>query len=369
MPAPHLENSSAPTRLIERWRHFIQIAGTRLRGRILITTAALILGIGTLDFGVGFEISLLLFYVIPVCLASTLGWRAGAVTSVLCVVAWLSGDLAAGARYSTPLIPIWNACAALGTYLVVVTVFSSLLGLQREMEKRVRQRTADLQEEIAERERLEKAILEIGERERHSVGRDLHDDLGQHLTATALAVQILGEELHSREAKEETEAWKIVELVEHAIEKTRRLSKGLLLAEIEPEGLATAIRELAATISAQFRVACEFEFSGEPPVGHEVATHLYRIAQEAVTNAVRHGKARTIAISLTTDPSGAVDLQVRDDGCGVPPPEKRGEGLGLRIMRHRSKMIGGSFTVEPAEGGGTLVVCRIAGRNDTHASA
>ena len=331
----------------------------------MIITLLLVLVIGTVDFLVGFELSLLVFYILPVCLAvAAVGWRFGAATAVVCVASWLIGDFAAGAHFSNPIVPYWNAIFALGTYLLVIWMFNLVLKLQREMEERVRHRTVALTQVIAEREQLEKAILEISERERRSIGRDLHDDLGQHLTGTALAGQVLCDKLRAKNIEEETDAWKIVELIEEGIEKTRRLARGLLLAEIKANGLVAALQELAADVSNQFRVACEFVCAASEVrlVDNDLATHLFHIAQEAVSNAIRHGKAPRIVINLTT--GNGVELTVRDFGAGLREP--LGDGLGLRIMAHRAEIIGGHFTIAVQPEGGTLVTCRLPTSSLSH---
>jgi signal transduction histidine kinase len=328
--------------------------------RYMAATFALVAVIGAADYLTGFELSLLVFYLLPVCMAvAAVGWRFGVVTAILSVATWLVGDILAGAHYANPLAPGWNALIALCTYLVVVWLFASLIALQREMETRVLQRTAALTDEIAERVRLEKAILGIAERERSAIGHDLHDGLSQHLTGTALVAQALGTKLASRSAGDAAEVGKIVLLIEQGIEQTRRLAKGLLLAEVERSGLVNALNELSLATRAQYRVECSFDCQTDSGPGEgDVATHLYRIAEEAARNAARHGKAKRIVIGWSAEPQGLV-LEVRDDGTGIPEAARRGPGLGLRIMAHRAAMIGASLGVEQLTGGGTSVVCRL----------
>jgi signal transduction histidine kinase len=134
---------------------------------------------------------------------------------------------------------------------------------------------------------------------------------------------------------------------------------GLLLAEIERDGLAGALKEFADATREQFNVSCDFSHNG--PLFLEengTATHLYRIAQEAVRNAVRHGRARHIHVELSArDPE--IELSISDDGVGLPPAHLRSDGLGLRIMAHRAAIIGETLTVERMSDGGTLVLCRM----------
>ncbi len=363
MATPHLsrDNSTPPGNWTAGfWLRLISLHGSRRRQQVVWGAVVLVLLVGLADFVSGVEASMLVFYFLPVALAVTgLSWRAGVVTALACVSIWLVGETLADRHYSHQLVRWWNAGIAFGTYLVLIWLLHSLLTLQRHMEERVRHRTADLTEEIAERERLEKVIMEISERERRRIGRDLHDDLGQHLTGTALASQVLGEKLQARSAEEEPDAWRIVTLVEQGIEKTRNLAKGLLLAEIEPDGLRTALQELASATEDQARIICEFHCTETIRLEDSIAaTHLFRITQEAVHNALRHGKAKYIEIALRAE-AGQLVLTVLDDGCGLPPSAARGHGLGLRIMAHRAAMINAGFTVERQPDGGTLLTCRL----------
>jgi signal transduction histidine kinase len=343
------------------WRGLIMIADAKQRQWMVAVVTTMVLGIGAIDFQLGFNISLLVFYCLPVCLAvSSLGWKAGSATAVLSVVVWLIGDLAAGAHYATAWILVWNAVIALITYLVVIWLFATMLALHREMGERVQQRTAALTEEIAQRKRLEREVLEIGERERRGIGHDLHDGLGQHLTATAMAAQVLGENLKAGTATVQ-EAKRIVQLIEQAIDQSRGLAKGLLLAEIEHDSLLALLHELAAATRDQFRVECIFTGTEMGALAdNSSASHLYRITQEAVRNAVRHGKARRIEITLTSR-SGETVLTVNDDGIGLTEARRReSAGMGLRIMAHRAAIIGAEFSIASPQFGGTSIVCRLS---------
>src|SRR5206468_2974335 len=145
-----------------------------------------------IDFLLSIEISLLVFYFVPVALAVLAsGPRFGLVVALTCVAIWITGDIVAGAEYVTPVVPIWNAAVAFVTYAVLIALLGALVHSQRDLEARVERRTAALAAEVAERERLEREVLEISERERRSIGHDLHDGLGQHLTGTAPTGQIL----------------------------------------------------------------------------------------------------------------------------------------------------------------------------------
>ena len=316
--------------------------------------------IGIIDYLTGFEMLFSVFYLLEVALAAWfVGKGFGLLMSVLSVLVWIGGDVAAGARYSNPLIPVWNASILMVFYFVVVWLLTSLRSLHRELEARVRERTAALEREMAERQRLEEEILRVSEREQRRIGHDLHDSLCQHLTGTALAGQVLGERLAAKSLPEAADAGKVVELVEEGITLARNLARGLYPVEMEAEGLMAAFQDLADNITKGARVRCVFE-CGAPVLMHDdaAATHLYRIAQEAVRNAIQHGKPRRIGLTLS-ERNGLVTLTVEDDGLGVAEDVHKSGGLGIRIMAHRAAMIGGTFTIEPAATGGTIVACSI----------
>jgi PAS domain S-box-containing protein len=211
--------------------------------------------------------------------------------------------------------------------------------------------------DISERKRLEKTILEITETERHRIGQDLHDGLGQHLTGIAFMSKVLEERLAELSIPEAAEAAKIVRLVNQSIKMTRELARGLLPVASETHGLISALEHWAGEVSELFHLNCRFEgcefisvFKGA------LADHLYRLTQEAVTNAIKHGRAKNITILLALVKGGGV-LTIRDDGSGFDVVSRSQSGLGLRIMSYRAKMIGGSLSVESSRDCGTVVRC------------
>jgi signal transduction histidine kinase len=334
-----------------------------IRRRWLIgIVLGLVLGIGLVDYAIdnGDQISLHLFYFLPVSLAVIArGWKFAILIAAACVAVMLGGDILSGAHYASLFVACWNVLITFGNYLTLIWLLHSLLALQREMEERVRQRTAALAEEVGERKRLEKEIMAIGQKERWSIGHDLHDGLCQHLTGTAFAARVLAEELAERHEPAAANAGRIVALIEDGIGQMRRVAKGLLLVSVEEGGLVVALQELAVTCTELFHVQCECHCSGEPVLPDAVvASHLFHIAQEAVRNAARHGEPDRIVITLCSGPEG-LTLVVADDGIGIKPAGRPSLGMGLRIMAHRAAMIGAGFSVEAMSGGGTKVCCRL----------
>lgn len=338
--------------------HLLDRLERRSRPALILAGFVLLAIIGLVDYLTGHEMLFSVFYLLGVGLAAWfVGNGFGLLMSVLSVAVWIGGDLASGARYSSSLVPIWNAMILLVFYFIVVWLLTSLRTLQRDLERRVQQRTLSLTREMAERERLEGEILKVSEREQRRIGHDLHDSLCQHLTATALAGQVLSEKLAVKSLPEAADADKIVDLVEEGITMARDMARGLLPVEMETEGLMAAFQELAASLTERSRTRCEFQL--EAPVliqDDATATHLYRIAQEAASNAIRHGKAKHIVIGLS-ERDGQVALTVQDDGVGLPETWSKSKGLGIRIMAHRAAMAGGTLSVLPAPAGGTIITC------------
>lgn len=316
--------------------------------------------VGLFDYLTGFELNFFAFYLIPVILAVWyVGRGFGVFISALCVVVSIAGDLIAGARYSSSLVPVWNTAIALTFFFVVVWILAKLRSLHNELEERVRQRTEALNNEMKERMRLEEEILGISEREQQRIGHDLHDSLCQHLTGVALAGEVLSEQLVAKSPSEAKALDHIVEMVEGAIDLTRTLARGLHPFDLKGEGFTDALRELAATITEGFKTPCVFECDRPVEIREPgVATHLYRIAQEAVTNAVKHSNAKEIVVRLVAGTNG-LTLTICDDGVGVPQTMPGGKGMGLRTMAHRASVIGATFNVERLLSCGTRVTCKL----------
>lgn len=213
--------------------------------------------------------------------------------------------------------------------------------------------------DITEQKRLEQEILEISDQERRRIGQDLHDGLCQHLAGIELMSQVLEQKLAARSKADAARAGEIARHVREAISQTRSLARGLSPVTLESEGLATGLQELATNTEKMFGVSCRVECPLPVQVNlTSAATHLYRIAQEAVSNAIKHGKAGQVMIRLEPDGS-SIRLSVFDNGSGFSQNASRKNGMGLHIMRYRAGMLGGILTIEPNPAGGTRVVCLV----------
>ena len=215
--------------------------------------------------------------------------------------------------------------------------------------------------DITENKRLEREIQEISEREKRRIGQDLHDGLGQYLTGIACMVKVVEQKLASRDLQEASEVKKITTMVNETISQARDLARGLCPVELENNGLQAALQELAARVS-RTSINCTVKAPQFAKVyDNAAAIHLYRIAQEGVNNAIKHGRAKNVTIGLNTQ-NNQVTLTVEDDGVGLPKGTGKTNGMGLRVMNYRASMIGATVSLAPSAQGGTLVTCIMQNR-------
>jgi PAS domain S-box-containing protein len=213
--------------------------------------------------------------------------------------------------------------------------------------------------DITRRLELEREILAITEREQRRIGQDLHDDLGQQLAGVEFLTQTLAGQLAKISRPAEVRAREIARMVRGTMDHARELARGLSPIGLEIDGLTVSLRELAVRTKKLFRVDCRFKC--KKPVliqDHHVGVHLYRIAQEAVSNAVKHGKASRIDIGLTKNAERIV-LAVSDNGIGLPKKDRSKKGMGLRVMQYRAGVIDASLIAQRQPDGGTAFVCSV----------
>ncbi len=211
--------------------------------------------------------------------------------------------------------------------------------------------------DVTEQKELEKELLNISDDEQQRLGRDLHDGLGQHLTGIALLASTLQSRLRSKNLPEAEQAKIITEHVQDAIAQTRALSQGLCPVQLEKYGLQTALEGLVHNIKLLHQIDCVFETNTDVKI-HEtrVAIHLYRIAQEASNNALKHGNAKRITIRLIMNQNQNL-LRIEDDGSGFAMTDDKRESMGLRLMQYRAGMIGGALKISSEIGNGTVIQC------------
>lgn len=281
-----------------------------------------------------------------------------------------NGEVAHGEWYLSALLDDEGVCRSILSFLNDTSdrerAEQRLLKLNEEQEQIILSRTTmlrrineDLHREISLRMELERDLARISEREHRRLGQDLHDGICQELAGIRFSVEAISKKLE-KDSPARNQLASIADAVQRAIHHTRLLSRGLAPLQLEGGDIAMAIEELAGTTGTLFQVRCGFESRGQPPrFDLDAATHLYRIAQEAIQNSIKHGGATEIDIHL--DFTGRDSrLSVSDNGCGLPPkttPRPASDGMGLKIMRHRAEILRGTVSIHSPDGGGTRVLC------------
>jgi signal transduction histidine kinase len=338
------------------------VTGFRFLGsltRVTLTVLLLTLRclVGLLDYAVGSNATFVSLYLIPMGLAA---WFFGLPFSYfiagLSTVFWVVGDMGAGIEIDNSTLA-WNLFSRFAVFIAVSHLVRAQRRIHDDVEALAKKRSAQLVSEIQTRERLEQELVRISEREQRRVGHDIHDSLCQHLTGTALAGQVLAQTLKAKASDSAESAARVVELIEEGITLSRNLVRGLHSVGRSGDGLMEALEDFAVSTNDLFKISCRFEcplpvlFSDV-----QVAQHLYRITQEAVGNAIKHGRARNIEIRLEAH-KGGKRLSIIDDGTGRPPFPSDGKGMGLRIMSYRADRIGATFGIRRRDPIGTIVTC------------
>lgn len=320
---------------------------------LLFSEVAVFLGaIGFIDVVSGRNVSLFPFYGLAVATAAWFcGERFGYAAALLAGCVWLRADFATGHVYETYQLQAWETSLRFVFYVLVAFAVATA----RKESDAARAKIALLEHN----QTLEQQVIEISEYEQRRIGQDLHDGLCQYLAALSCAAVSLKTELESRGANDlATRADELADLLQGGMHQARDLARGLVPAGME-EGLATAMQRLAASTKRLQGVECHFDGAGGSALDDAAAAHLFRIAQEAINNAIKHGKARSVEIRLSSSPD-ACSLSIADYGTGIPAANKHQDGLGLSIMRYRAKLLGAQLLVENASHGGTVVSCSFA---------
>lgn len=211
--------------------------------------------------------------------------------------------------------------------------------------------------DVTERRELLKEVIEAAGREQERIGYDLHDGLGQELTGISLMLKALQGRVNRKPEELRRELDEILRLVNHALGSTRAIARGLSPVALEQGGLAEALRDLVgqARERSGLRVRLNLRATGDWHPPPAVALHLYRMAQEALSNAIRHAGASQVTVSLD-ETAGRIRLRITDNGKGIPGRGPDDGGLGLRIMQYRAQLIGALLDIGPAANGGTKIV-------------
>jgi PAS domain S-box-containing protein len=243
--------------------------------------------------------------------------------------------------------------------------------LESTVERRtalLRQANEELKSEIANRRQLEFDLIQVSEREHRRIGHDLHDGICQELAGVRYALDSISRKLENIDPLQK-DLQALSDGIHRAMHHTRILSRGLAPMELEHGDLVAALNELVENSSSLYKIEGDLELRGKPlPLAVEPATHLFRIAQEALQNAVKHGRASNIHITLDFSVSPA-EMVVRDNGSrDCPQPDQPKNGMGLKIMQHRAALLAGTVKVNVLESGGTEVLATFPKQTIPHAS-
>lgn len=315
---------------------------------------------------------------LPILGIVVLGARAGWAVTALSVALILAGPLLervpglahaianVPARTPIPVGVVFHQGVALVALLVGQMflldrfhefLMRSLAGLQRESCERAAA-YANLEREMRERRRLEHEVARVGDEERRRLGHDVHDGVCQQIAAVLLHCQALQRRVEKADALKPADLGAMTALLEEAMDEAHDVARGLCPLDAKPGSLGPALSALVKRTQTSSGVACEFVTQGNVCVDDATAAqHLYRIAQEALSNAVRHSGGRRIAVSLC-ERDGEIVLDVQDDGVGLPSAPAH-DGLGLHTMRYRAQIMNGELTIAAAAGQGTRLSCRI----------
>ncbi len=230
--------------------------------------------------------------------------------------------------------------------------------LSVEIELRGERRILVVVQDVSERRQLESQIVEIANQERRRLGADLHDGLGQELTGISLMLRSLAKRVAAAGLESAPELDEIITLVNHAIQSARKMALGISPVTLERGGLLPALQTLIGWSRDNYDIDVQLHLSIRSPllVGESGAAHLYLIVQEAINNAARHGRAKSITVALRTN-RYLMSLSISDDGVGIAENSARGAGMGLKLMEYRAAVIGGSMAIKRLRNGGTRIRC------------
>lgn len=308
--------------------------------------------IGWVDYVTGSELSLFGLYAIPIFMAVWFGsWRAGLLMAGACTAIWWIANWSVN-----PFSTLWgyNVAAASRLMLfVIVAVASSVIKSKQEVDRariEALERTRELEEEI----------VRVSEREQRRIGQDLHDGLCQHLAAIGFAAKSLADDLEQNVRPEASAAQEIEQLIKSAVIEARDIARGMFPVQMDSAGLSAALEGLADTTRRLTSADVTFAEEGEAQVANVVtAMHLYRIAQESVANAVKHGTPKRVCITLENN-GRTLRLKIEDDGRGFFEEGELLKGMGLRTMAYRARQIGATLSIQERDKGtGTCVCCEL----------
>ncbi len=326
----------------------------------------LVLYVGALDILSSPQAAYGAFYLVPAVLT---GWfagkRAGMTAAVVSASVWVLVGLVKAPKPLSPVICVWNAETQLGICVLAALILAQIRGFQQGLEDQIQQAARELKAETARRLAEEQDVVTISHREQQRIAHDLHDGLGQELGGLAIRAKLLADQLAEEGNGLADEAESFVELLNQSTARTRALSHLLDPVGVESGGLRPALRRLADESARAFALTTVLDAPETlPEIPPEMAVHLYRIVQEAIYNAAKHGHATRVRVHVRHE-AGVLTLNITNDGATFKPGAAEAGngqgmgGMGLRIMRYRAEALGARLQIKAAPDGGCQVSCSL----------
>lgn len=318
----------------------------------------LVLFIGFLDDKTGWDVSLFVFYAVPILIVAWFCDRRLAIAcAVVCGIVWFFAN-SETQNYSSAGAFMLAAANRLGYFAFVAIGGTAMRREREEMRARV--------EAMLRTRELEQEIVRVGEREQMRIGQDLHDGLCQNLVAIDCAAECLRFDLEAHAAPEAKAAGNIQRMLKDAVIEARNMARGIFPVQMDSAGLPAALQELAERTNRGRQIPTTLRVQGEVQVDDpQTAMHLYRIAQQALNNALQHSRASAIEIGLGRA-NGTLTMTVSDNGLGFDQKKTPARGMGLQTMRYRAIEIGAGLEIEARPGHGTRIRCTLPLIHATH---
>lgn len=335
--------------------------GDSLPRRAAIVTAGLVCvaAIGVVDKETGPELALSIFYLVPVAACAWVGGRwIGITVATFAAIVWTFYDMNEGRPYQNPYMAYWNGAVRFAIFVVVAVLLDIICCLTKNLQKLVRERTADLEAEIQTRKEVERVATEISAHEQQRLGADLHDQLAGHLAGLAFHAKSLAESLQKRNEPEATAADQLVAYLNQSLKQLRAFCR--LLAPIDSGNLEPGLTRLGAQMETLFGITCIVQTPKDPPqLGLNRARLMYNITQEAVRTAVENRMANHIEIHLEQEES-LLKLAIIDNGDAAQEPASRADvDLDVKVMRYRAETLGGQISVGRDAQGRSTLTCKV----------
>lgn len=318
--------------------------------RIFVVGLMMVAVLGAIDLKTPFELTLFMFYTAPILFVCWYGRRRDAmILAVVCTAVWYLANL--NQPYFKPSNFAWAGFNRL-VLLTIVAAGGAAMATQRDSMRsklKAMERARELEDEI----------LRIGEREKIRIGQELHDGLCQHLAAIDCAVACLKLDLEESSPKDAEAAAFIQKQLNKSIVEARQLALGIFPVQMNEEGFIAALEELVNTTNRLRQLAVKLRVRGEIKIREpQVGMHLYRIAQEALSNAAKHADAKQVQVDVMREGT-LLTMSIIDDGKGLPLNGHTPKGLGLQTMNYRARSMGAALDIKNAPAGGTMVRCAV----------